>query len=309
MVDLNLVKVFITIFDTKSVSMAAKKLNITQPSVSHSLARLRYVFKDQLFTRSKEGMLPTFYATKLYEALNKPLLEIESVISESKAFDVYSSAHCFKIAMSDLGAIYFVPLLIKKLEAIAPHVSIEVISLDQHKIADWLISGRVDAAIYDHELEHKGLSRLSLFHDRYICMLANHTHNTEHNNSAPETKLSLQQYLTEQHAVISSMAGQTRIDAYLRDHGLKRNISLRVSQLSIVIEMVEHHQMIATLPARIGALFQDAPHLKIYELPFELAAFELSLYWHKKHADIVAQKWFIEFLKHNLLSLNLGDSA
>lgn len=297
MVDLNLVKVFITIFDTQSVSMAAKKLNITQPSVSHSLARLRYVFKDPLFTRTKQGMLPTFYAVKLYEALNKPLLEIETVIGEAKVFDLCHSEHCFKIAMTDLGAIYFVPILMTQLEAIRTGISIEVIPLDPHKIADWLLTGRVDAAIYDQEIVNKGLSRLVLFQEHYVAMQSQQAQRS----STMRPQLNMQQYLSKQHAVISTMPNH--IDIYLRARGLKRNIKLRVTQLSTVIEMVEHHHMITTLPARIAASFQSHPTLNISDLAFELPRFEVSLYWHKKQTDSLAQQWLIEFLKQSLSDL------
>ncbi|WP_314337551.1 LysR family transcriptional regulator [Acinetobacter guillouiae] len=95
MVDLNLIRAFVTIYNTRSVSTAAVHLNITQPSVSHNLSRLRYLFKDQLFIRTKEGMIPTTYATQLYEALNHHLVEIEGVVSEVKNFDAKTSERCF----------------------------------------------------------------------------------------------------------------------------------------------------------------------------------------------------------------------
>ncbi|PKH64855.1 LysR family transcriptional regulator, partial [Psychrobacter sp. 4Dc] len=137
-VDLKLIKVFITIFDTKSVSLAAERLNITQPSVSHSLSRLRYLMKDQLFTRTREGMIPTFHATQLYDSLNQPLLDIENVINEVKEFDFRNSNRCFRIALTDIGGMYFLPLILSSLEKIAPNIAVEVITVDMKKLSDWL---------------------------------------------------------------------------------------------------------------------------------------------------------------------------
>ncbi|URK86232.1 LysR family transcriptional regulator (plasmid) [Rhizobium sp. RCAM05350] len=45
MVDLNLIRAFIAIYETESVSRAAAKLNLSQPSVSHALNRLRICSK------------------------------------------------------------------------------------------------------------------------------------------------------------------------------------------------------------------------------------------------------------------------
>ncbi|MEO9713557.1 MAG: LysR family transcriptional regulator, partial [Marinobacter alexandrii] len=39
--DLGLIKVFLSIYEDGSVSKAAETLNLTQPSVSYSLSRLR----------------------------------------------------------------------------------------------------------------------------------------------------------------------------------------------------------------------------------------------------------------------------
>lgn len=66
MIDLNLVRVFITIYETGSVSGAASRLHVTQPSVSYALARLRDQWSDPLFKRSRDGMQPTVLASQLY---------------------------------------------------------------------------------------------------------------------------------------------------------------------------------------------------------------------------------------------------
>jgi Bacterial regulatory helix-turn-helix protein, lysR family len=66
MIDLNLVRVFVTIYEIGSVSAAAERLHVSQPSVSYTLSRLRKLLGEPLFTRPREGMTPTFSATQLY---------------------------------------------------------------------------------------------------------------------------------------------------------------------------------------------------------------------------------------------------
>ncbi|WP_257211054.1 helix-turn-helix domain-containing protein [Erwinia amylovora] len=53
--DLNLVRVFVAIYETRSVSGAAARLFITQPSASYALARLRAETGNELFKRSRKG--------------------------------------------------------------------------------------------------------------------------------------------------------------------------------------------------------------------------------------------------------------
>ena len=43
-IDLNLIRTFITLYEARSVTLAAERLFVTQPSVSYGLARLRELF-------------------------------------------------------------------------------------------------------------------------------------------------------------------------------------------------------------------------------------------------------------------------
>jgi hypothetical protein len=58
-IDMNLLCVFDALFDERSVTRAAGRLSVTQPTVSGMLQRLRLAFSDQLFIRSSHGILPT----------------------------------------------------------------------------------------------------------------------------------------------------------------------------------------------------------------------------------------------------------
>ncbi len=61
--DLNLLTVFEAIYSRRGVSSAARQLNLLQPAISHSLARLREAFDDQVFVRQGNGMVPTTLGT------------------------------------------------------------------------------------------------------------------------------------------------------------------------------------------------------------------------------------------------------
>ena len=58
-IDLNLLVVFDTVFAAGSITAASHKLNLSQPAVSHALARLRDVFGEPLFERQGRGIAPT----------------------------------------------------------------------------------------------------------------------------------------------------------------------------------------------------------------------------------------------------------
>src|SRR6266568_231660 len=70
--DLNLLAVFDALLDERSVTRAARRLSLTQPTVSGMLQRLRRAFADELFVRTSHGILPTPRA----EALAGPIKEL-----------------------------------------------------------------------------------------------------------------------------------------------------------------------------------------------------------------------------------------
>jgi DNA-binding transcriptional LysR family regulator len=57
--DLNLMRLLVALYEDRSVTRAAQRLGISQPSVSNGLRKLRGQFGDQLFVRSASGMEPT----------------------------------------------------------------------------------------------------------------------------------------------------------------------------------------------------------------------------------------------------------
>ncbi|MFT5755715.1 MAG: DNA-binding transcriptional LysR family regulator [Alteromonadaceae bacterium] len=56
--DLNLMVIFDAIMQEQSVSSAALRLSMTQPSVSNALSRMRHVYKDPLFIKDGQVLNP-----------------------------------------------------------------------------------------------------------------------------------------------------------------------------------------------------------------------------------------------------------
>ncbi|WP_236610722.1 LysR family transcriptional regulator [Verminephrobacter aporrectodeae] len=70
--DLNLLKVFEALMAEGNVTRAARKLSLTQPTVSNALRRLRVTYDDPLFVRSGAGVKPTRRAIDLWGRWRSP---------------------------------------------------------------------------------------------------------------------------------------------------------------------------------------------------------------------------------------------
>ena len=122
-IDLNLLRVFLAIWDLRSLTAAGDRLGLTQPAISHALRRLRGHFNDPLFVRATNRMLPTDAAVCLHEPLDQAFAIINRAFKERAAFDPRLTQRTFRIAMSDIAEVYSLPQLMPKLTRIAPLAS------------------------------------------------------------------------------------------------------------------------------------------------------------------------------------------
>ncbi|WP_343743040.1 LysR family transcriptional regulator [Herbaspirillum huttiense] len=286
-IDLNLVRTFVAVYETRSVSAAAKRLNITQPSVSYSLQRLRDLLQDPLFTRTRNGMLPTFNATQLFATFKGAIDNIQDAISAARQFDPSSSTRRFRIALSDLGESHFLPYLVRELESIAPSVGLEVIQIDSEKIGEWLSTSHIDAAVGNLEFVGAQILKRKLFTESYSCVVS-----TKHPTIG--NSLSLEQYVAAKHVVVSPFTGHHLVEDVMSEMGIKPIVALRVPHFTSLLAVVATTDLMLTLPSRIAKSFARDGSMRSLPPPIPIPSFDVNLYWYPHSEDAMAQQWFCE---------------
>ena len=126
-INLNLLVALDALFDEKSVSEAAKRLSVTQSTISHQLNALRELFNDPLLTRKGRAMVLTPRAERLVEPLRDALHGIERAVQGALVFDPATSTRSFRIAMPDLTAATILPTFLQRIEKEAPGVCVDVV--------------------------------------------------------------------------------------------------------------------------------------------------------------------------------------
>ena len=77
--DLNLLRLFIYIFELKNLTHTAEALHLSQSAISHALGRLRQALGDELFYREKGELHPTLYAKRLYPTVKQSFENLEQI--------------------------------------------------------------------------------------------------------------------------------------------------------------------------------------------------------------------------------------
>ncbi|NBF09723.1 LysR family transcriptional regulator [Pseudomonas sp. Fl4BN1] len=282
-IDLNLIRTFVTLYEARSVTLAAERLFVTQPSVSYGLARLRELLDDALFSRTRDGIQPTRLADELYLTFRESLTRIENAVHGSRHFDPASTERRFRIALSDLGEMGFLPLILARLNREAPEAEVEVLPLQVDQVNEWLASGKVDAVICRKNIS--GTRSQVLIRERYVCLLSDR-------HPRIGQQLSLEQFLAERHITVTRTSGHGSVEDVLQQMNVQRRISLHVPHFSVLPKVLPGTDLLAVLPAQIARLFTQDGGLQTLELPFAVGEFDVSLHWHPNSDSSAALRWF-----------------
>jgi DNA-binding transcriptional LysR family regulator len=294
--DLNLIRAFVAIHETRSVTQAAERLNLTQPTISHSLARLREAYGDRLFSRGTAGLVPTAVAERLYEQLSVALHAIEGTLDAHAAFDPLMSTRRFRIALSDIGSLFFTPPLLRRFQTIAPRIQVEFVQLSD-SLQDDLARGTLDLAIGNLPSLHANSRNALLFHERYVCLMAD-------NHPGVGESMDLEAFSHARHVMVSSpSSGHALVDGVLAERGLQRNVVALVPQFSVLPSLLEDSDLVVVLPSRVAQLYARERRLRTVELPVPIAGFEVRLHWHARQDSAPAHRWLREEVMRDLSGL------
>lgn len=289
MIDLNLIRVFVAIYETGSLSAAGLRLHVSQPSVSYNLARLRDLLGEQLFTRTREGMEATFFSKQIYPKFRQAISDIEGTIETTRNFNPALSARRFRVAMSDVGEMFFLPHIMRYLQTQAPGVEIDILEVDINKLEEWLNTGMVDAAVCNRGHLSIDSAANILFVDKYVCLVSQ-TH-----PRLGET-LSMADYLAERHILVAPETGHNLVEERLRELECGRKIALRLPHFSVLPEVVATTDLLLTIPSGLAALFVSQHAVRALELPFAVRTLDVMLRWPRHSERIPAQRWLVSML-------------
>lgn len=284
-VDLNLLVAFDALLAERSVTRAARRIGITQPAMSHALARLRSLFDDELLVRTPRGMLPTPRAEALEGPIRGALAAIERAIGATATFEPAEARRSFTIGTSDYGELVTLPPLLSRLSRDAPGIDLRMRPMDE----DWpraLEAGELDLAIGPPiSTVPASIKAQRLFDERFVCVLrAGHP--------AAKRPLTLARYVALPHALI---APRGRAGGYVDDalaaRGLSRRIALVIPHFLVAPFAVANSDLVVTLAERVARAFAGVLPLSIVAPPLELPGFSFHQFWHERVDRDPAHRW------------------
>ncbi|MEE4120330.1 MAG: LysR family transcriptional regulator [Paracoccaceae bacterium] len=282
--DLNLLVIFRAIMNRGSISGAAEEVGLSPSAVSHALGRLRIMLNDELFFRTSEGVAPTDRARDLSADIERGLGFISTAIAQQHRFVPAEATRVFTIQVADYVSGFLLPRLVRRLQAEAPGVWIDILPFSVSSDSVW---DRVDMQVRltPGRLQPEMVRSQRLLADDIVVLMR-----PDHPRAGDAMTAEL--YAALPHVKLSQSAtGTTVIDDVLAARGLKRDLPMTVASWSDIPGIVANSDLIAIAPRRLLSLDPRLAHLKAAPLPLEEVVFSFDLCWDHRTEREPGQKW------------------
>jgi DNA-binding transcriptional LysR family regulator len=276
-IDLNHLVILDALFEEPTLTRAAQRLQLSQPTVSTALARLRDLLGDELFVRSRGVMNATPLAVRLREPLSAVLRSIRHDILAQSNFDARTTRDTFTISLSDIGELEFLPVLMERLSAEAPNAHVKSISCNPEVLADAMDAGEIDLAIgYFPDLKTSVFKQQVLFNHASACIVRK-----DHPDFAQG--ISLDQYRNARHIAVEQQSRHHDvIELALIQQDIHRDVALTISHYVNVPALVADSNLVATLARPLARRFAELFPVSVLDVPFAIPMREIKQVWHRR---------------------------
>lgn len=292
--DLNLLRVLAAIHRTGSVTTASRVLNLSQPATSNALARLRQFLGDELFVRSPSGLQPTQLCEQLAPEIAAHLLDLETLVVRREGFDPARSAIHWRVSLSDLGEILFMPRMAQALREQVPGATLSNVSVPVQQVSAALEAREIDMAIGILQAQHRTIRRERLFREEYMALASPQWKPT---GRVRQNTLDKAQFSQARFVVVSPLATfHGSVEAMLSRRRLQDRIALRVRHFGAVADLVRGTDWVAVIPEMYARDLVAQHPLRMYRIE-DAPSYEVHLLWHRSRDHDPAHTWMRDLVR------------
>ena len=281
--DTRLLRLLDLLYDTRSVTRAAERLGLSQPTVSIWLGQLREQYGDPLFVRTPRGMEPTPRADAMVGPAREALDAMRRLGRAGADFDPATSTRHFRICMTDASHITLLPPWLAHVRALAPSVSLSAARIDA-STADALASGEADLAVGLVPWLEAGFYQQALYPQDWVCLV-----NGRHPRLGDT--LDLAAYEAEAHVGIAAGTGAPLLAGALRAQAVQRRVLLELPGFLGLGAILSTTDLVATLPRQIGETLARASGLRVLDCPVAIEGFTVKQHWHARYHHDAGNRW------------------
>lgn len=281
--DTRMLVLFDEIYRNQSMTRAAERLGLSQPTASIWLAKLRRQWHDPLFVRTSAGMQPTPRADALIGPTRETLALLRRLSGAEPVFDPGTAQRNFRICMTDASHVTLLPRLLAHVRAVAPAVRLDAVPIAAGT-AHLLETGEADLALgYVPGLE-AGFHEQQLYTQDFICLV-----NARHPRIG--AVFTARAYREEAHIGILSSTSYPMLQGALKSQGIERRVQLELPGFLGLAAIVSSTDLIATVPRTIGEALARTGAIRVVPCPVKIPTFPVKQYWHARYHHDAGLRW------------------
>jgi len=295
--DLNLLFVLDTLVEEGSVTRASERMNVSQPAMSASLARLREFFGNPLLVQQGRRMIPTAEALALQRELKPLLARLDELIASSTAFDPATSDRTFRICASDYLVAVLCNDLVTRLQHAAPSIRLDIVPPSQ-QAQNELDRGEIDLLLTPQEHCVEGHPTELLFAEQHVVA-------GWAGNPLLRAPLTMDAFLGAGHVAVRVGQGNRAsfAESHLASRADARRIEITASSFTSVPDLLVGTMRLAVMHRLLARVMAVRLDIAWQELPFQFPEMQQMVQINRARRDDAGLQWLVSQLQASAMKL------
>jgi len=288
--DLNLLVALDALLDEKKTTAAAQRISVSQSAISGMLARLRVYFEDDLLVQVGRQMELTPLGRDLADPVRQLLLQIHATVAIRPALSIATEQRHFRITVSDYAVPILIAPLIKRLQTLAPLITIELRPQIENTGQN-LRRGETELSIVPEDYVDPEHPHELLFEDTYSSVVWNG------NTEVGET-LDMATFTRCGHVAphLGRPGAPTVAERHFAANNIARHIAVITHDFTSLAPMVVGTNLIATMQTRLAKDSAQRLPIRVLAPPIAMPVLRACLQWHRYQTTDPAHRWLREQL-------------
>ena len=293
--DIQQLRAFDAIYRLRSATKAAHRLHLTPSAMSHTLAKLRKVFDEQLFVRSSHSLIPTAKADRLHPKVVEVLDRLDALVTPEdvnpQEFDEE-----INLTISDYASFVLLPHLVKRLENDAPKLRLfcHAWSPDTELQME---RGEIDLAI-GYRARGDKIERQKLYTDPFVCVVR------QNHPLKPKRKVDGKGISRHELAFVA-VAGETPPREFWEAVNIRSPVTLKLAYFLAAPMVMAKSDRVIFMPSSIADSTYFKRVLRIVPTTFSLHSIQYNQFWHQRVESDLVIGWLRQVIAEESNRLNL----
>ena len=286
------IEIFYNVYKYKTLTNAARILNVSQPALSKSLQYSEHKLKLKLFTKQSGMLVPTPEADLLYrnaEKINLSVKEFNQIANNLST----SPSNFIEIGITPSLGTAFLPEILSKFSELEPEIKFNIHNSQSHELMDKLHDFSHDIIFCYNPPKLDQYKQITLQKGEMVFIVA-----ADNPNYMSRTEISIKDLSEEQLIEVRNVLeieDEFSVDQILIEKNIQPNWIARTETFHVAKKMVEKgigSSIIDSITAQSG----KTNEIKILKLR-PIIKFSICAIHNSNKPSSVAVKRFIQFLR------------